>query len=72
MTSLPPTPDLAPTAPLPGVTDLVREYTLPREHLLRPPAKVQALKGVSFTLDSGGAAWAWWANRPGNPPWRAP
>jgi hypothetical protein len=30
------------------VTDLVREYTLPREHLLRPPAKVQALKGVSF------------------------
>ena len=54
MTSLPHTPaSQAPTAPLLEVTDLVREYTLPREHLLRPPAKVQALKGVSFTLHGG-------------------
>ena len=54
MTSLPHTPaSQAPTAPLLEVTDLVREYTMPREHLLRPPAKVQALKGVSFTLHSG-------------------
>ena len=43
----------APDAPLLEVTDLVREYTLPREHLLRPPAKVQALKGVSFSMPSG-------------------
>ena len=36
MTSLPHTPtSQAPTAPLLEVTDLVREYTLPREHLLR-------------------------------------
>ena len=43
----------APDAPLLEVTDLVREYTLPREHLLRPPGKVQALKGVSFSMPSG-------------------
>ncbi|PIF29366.1 peptide/nickel transport system ATP-binding protein [Acidovorax sp. 56] len=50
------TPSSAPPAldaPLLEVTDLVREYTLPREHLLRPPAKVQALKGVSFSMPSG-------------------
>ncbi len=40
-------------APLLEVTDLVREYTLPREHLLRPPGKVQALQGVSFSMSSG-------------------
>ena len=35
---------VAPTAaPLLQVTDLVREYTLPREHLFRPPGKVHAL-----------------------------
>ena len=42
-----------PATPLLEVTDLVREYTLPREHLLRAPAKVQALKGVSFAMHSG-------------------
>lgn len=35
------------------VQDLVREYTLPREHLFRPPGKVQALNGVSFSIDTG-------------------
>jgi ABC-type glutathione transport system ATPase component len=35
------------------VTDLVREYTLPREHLFRPPGKVYALNGVSFNVASG-------------------
>lgn len=42
-----------PAVPLLEVKDLVREYTLPREQLLRAPAKVQALKGVSFALHSG-------------------
>ena len=40
-------------APLLQVQDLVREYTLPREHLFRPPAKVHALNGVSFSVDAG-------------------
>ena len=45
---------VAPTAaPLLQVTDLVREYTLPREHLFRPPGKVQALNGVSFSIAAG-------------------
>ncbi|WP_298212658.1 ATP-binding cassette domain-containing protein [Acidovorax sp.] len=35
------------------VKDLVREYTLPREHLFRPPGKVQALNGVSFSIAAG-------------------
>lgn len=35
------------------VTDLVREYTLPREHLFKPPGKVHALNGVSFSIASG-------------------
>ncbi|CAN7263821.1 ATP-binding cassette domain-containing protein [Acidovorax sp. LjRoot194] len=35
------------------VQDLVREYTLPREHLFRPPGKVHALNGVSFSIASG-------------------
>ena len=39
--------------PLLQVQDLVREYTLPREHLFRPPAKVHALNGVSFSIDAG-------------------
>ncbi len=41
------------TTPLLQVQDLVREYTLPREHLFRPPAKVHALNGVSFAVDAG-------------------
>lgn len=48
----------APTAaatpsPLLQVKDLVREYTLPREHLFRPPGRVHALNGVSFSIESG-------------------
>ena len=41
------------TAPLLQVTDLVREYTLPREHLFRPPGKVHALNGVNFSIAAG-------------------
>jgi len=41
------------TAPLLAVTDLVRHYTLPREHLLAAPPVVQALQGLSFTLQAG-------------------
>ncbi|MFN9473313.1 ATP-binding cassette domain-containing protein [Acidovorax sp.] len=41
------------TGPLLQVTDLVREYTLPREHLFRPPGKVHALNGVSFSIATG-------------------
>ena len=45
---------VAPTAaPLLLVTDLVREYTLPREHLFRPPGKVHALNGVNFSIAAG-------------------
>ena len=45
---------VAPTAaPLLQVTDLVREYTLPREHLFRPPGKVHALNGVNFSITAG-------------------
>ena len=40
-------------APLLQVKDLVREYTLPREHLFQPPGKVHALNGVSFSVASG-------------------
>ncbi|BEP95658.1 ATP-binding cassette domain-containing protein [Acidovorax sp. sif1233] len=40
-------------APLLQVKDLVREYTLPREHLFQPPGKVHALNGVSFSVAAG-------------------
>ncbi|KRD15771.1 peptide ABC transporter ATP-binding protein [Acidovorax sp. Root267] len=40
-------------APLLQVKDLVREYTLPREHLFQPPGKVHALNGVGFSIASG-------------------
>ena len=40
-------------APLLKVQDLVREYTLPREHLFRAPGKVQALNGVDFSVIAG-------------------
>ena len=33
--------------------DVVRHYTLPRESLFRPPAVVQALNGVSFSISRG-------------------
>jgi peptide/nickel transport system ATP-binding protein len=41
------------SAPLLQVTNLVRDYTLPREKLTQPPPKVHALKGVSFTMQAG-------------------
>jgi peptide/nickel transport system ATP-binding protein len=41
------------TTPLLEVTNLVRDYTLPREKLSEPPPKVHALKGVSFTVQAG-------------------
>ncbi len=41
------------TAPLLQVENLVREYTMPRETLLRAPGKVHALNGVSFTIQAG-------------------
>lgn len=40
-------------APLLKVQDLVREYTLHREHLFRAPGKVQALNGVDFSVTAG-------------------
>jgi len=39
--------------PLLQVENLVRHYPLPRERLLQPPPVVQALRGVSFTLETG-------------------
>jgi len=36
-----------------AVTDLVKHYRLPRESLLRAGPVVQALRGVSFTLQAG-------------------
>ena len=41
------------TAPLLVVEDLAKRYRLPREHLLAPAPEVQALAGVSFTLQRG-------------------
>ena len=40
-------------APLLQVENLVREYTMPREKLFAPPAKVHALNGVSFRIEAG-------------------
>ncbi len=39
--------------PLLQVQDLVRHYRLPRAHLLAAPTVVNALQGVSFTLQAG-------------------
>jgi ABC-type oligopeptide transport system ATPase subunit len=41
------------STPLLEVTSLVRDYTLPREKLTLPAPRVSALKGVSFTIESG-------------------
>jgi ABC-type multidrug transport system ATPase subunit len=41
------------TEPLVQVDDVVRDYTLPREKLLEPPPRVQALKGVSLSIAPG-------------------
>ncbi len=40
-------------APLLQVTDLTKDYRLPRDGLFSPPPVVHALQGVSLTLDSG-------------------
>ncbi len=40
-------------APLLQVEGLARHYAMPRERLLQPPPQVQALRGVSFTLQAG-------------------
>ena len=39
--------------PLLQVEGLARQYRLPRQRLLGPPEQVQALQGVSFTLEAG-------------------
>lgn len=41
------------TAPLLAVENLAKRYRLPREHLLRPAPVVEALRGVSFTVEAG-------------------
>ena len=41
------------TTPLLAVTDLTRTYRLPREHLFEPAPVVEALRGVSFTVQAG-------------------
>ena len=41
------------TAPLLEVRDVVKRYHLPREGLLRPAPVVEALRGVSFTVQAG-------------------
>ena len=41
------------TAPLLGVENVSKRYRLPRERLLAAPPEVQALDGVSFTLQAG-------------------
>jgi ABC-type oligopeptide transport system ATPase subunit len=35
------------------VRDLVKHYPLPRQHLFKPPGVVQALRGVSFEVQTG-------------------
>ncbi len=41
------------TAPLLELRDLVKHYRLPRETLFRPAPRVEALRGVSLTVQSG-------------------
>ena len=41
------------TPPLLEVRDVVKRYQLPREGLLRPAPVVEALRGVSFTVEAG-------------------
>ena len=41
------------TAPLLQVSDLTRQYRLPREHLLAAPTVVRAVDGISFSLQAG-------------------
>ena len=35
------------------IRDVTRRYTLPRESLFKPPAEVQALRGVSLQVTAG-------------------
>jgi ABC-type glutathione transport system ATPase component len=51
--SMEPTPGTDRAAPLLQVTGLVKDYAMPRERLLAPPPVVQALRGVSFTIEAG-------------------
>ena len=44
---------MSPTPPLLQVDALVREYTLPRESLFKPPGTVRGLAGVSFQIEAG-------------------
>ncbi len=41
------------TAPLLEIRDLVKHYSLPRERLFRPAPVVEALRGVSLTVQAG-------------------
>jgi peptide/nickel transport system ATP-binding protein len=41
------------TEPLLQVEDLHKDYALPRERLMEKPGQVQALRGVSFTIQAG-------------------
>jgi len=41
------------STPLLQVTKLTKRYTLPRAHLLAAPTEVQALQGLSFSLQAG-------------------
>jgi peptide/nickel transport system ATP-binding protein len=41
------------TTPLLQLDEVTRRYALPREHLWKPPAQVQALRGVSLSLHAG-------------------
>ena len=35
------------------IRELVREYTLPRQHIFIPPKRFRALDGVSLSLNYG-------------------
>ena len=39
--------------PLLAVENLAKSYRLPRQHLLAPAPEIEALSGVSFTLQKG-------------------
>ena len=43
----------ASAAPLLEVVDVVKHYTLPRERLFEPAPRIEALRGVSFTMTAG-------------------
>ena len=45
--------DVRQSAFLLEIRDVTRRYTLPRESLFKPPAEVQALRGVTLTVTAG-------------------